>query len=78
MSDDPHDLVARNLRAISGRSASDTRRSTSALVARCWPGGGMDSAEPEAREWLRRWAPARMGQPTLTCSCAAGRCALCN
>jgi len=31
-----------------------------------------------AREWLRRWAPTRIELAPPDCSCASGRCPLCN
>jgi hypothetical protein len=48
-----------------------------ALVQRLWPGGG-DRSEPAAREWLRRWRPARAFPLEHGCDCSAGRCGYCN
>ena len=53
------------------------------LLARCGalpsaPDASADRTVPAAREWLRRWAPRTMAAPAPACSCAAGRCAVCN
>lgn len=37
-----------------------------------------DHTKPAAREWVRRWGPARLGATLPDCSCAAGRCPVCN
>jgi hypothetical protein len=37
-----------------------------------------DRTHPVAREWVRRWRPARAAVAVAVCSCATGRCALCN
>lgn len=37
-----------------------------------------DRTIPAAREWLARWRPARAAVPIRACTCAAGRCAVCN
>jgi hypothetical protein len=39
---------------------------------------GDDHTQPAAREWVRRWGPARLGATLPGCSCAAGRCTVCN
>jgi hypothetical protein len=44
----------------------------------CWPGGAADRTEPVARLWLRLWRPARTAAILPVCSCAAGRCSVCN
>jgi hypothetical protein len=40
--------------------------------------GRSDRDVPIARDWLRRWLPLRAPLTPLVCSCAAGRCAVCN
>lgn len=37
-----------------------------------------DRTEPVAREWVRRWGPSPFATVLSDCSCAVGRCALCN
>ena len=52
---------------------------TWALLDRTWPSGHCDVARPGATEWVRRWTPARGTDAALAaCSCAVGRCAVCN
>ena len=34
--------------------------------------------DPVALEWLRRWSPQRVTFSTPTCTCAGGRCEVCN
>jgi hypothetical protein len=48
------------------------------VAGRCWPGGPADRTEPAALHWLRRWRPVRAFAALPVCSCAAGRCAVCN
>jgi hypothetical protein len=44
----------------------------------CWPGGHADRTTPAALEWVRRWGPRGVKPATPDCSCAHGRCAVCN
>jgi hypothetical protein len=37
-----------------------------------------DRIEPAALRWLRRWRPERAAVSLPVCSCAVGRCAICN
>jgi hypothetical protein len=69
---------ADHIESIARRGDRDEQRLTTALLHRAWPGGSADRSEPVALEWLRRWGPARMVDGALTCSCATGRCAVCN
>lgn len=39
---------------------------------------GADATHPVARDWVRRWGPARTATALPDCSCAAGRCSVCN
>lgn len=57
-------------------AAADGRRLT-ALVRRSWPSGS-DATLPAAREWIRRWGPARVVAPPADCACASGTCGWCN
>jgi len=72
------DQVASFIRAAAGRTPADTDRLAAMLREGCWPGGAVDRSEPGAREWLRRWRPASSAPPMFECSCARGRCRVCN
>jgi hypothetical protein len=47
------------------------------LVRRSWPAGS-DATQPAARDWIRRWGPARITADPPECGCAAGTCGWCN
>jgi hypothetical protein len=49
----------------------------SRLVGRCWPAAS-DATQPSARDWVRRWGPARGAAPLPECGCRAGACIVCN
>jgi hypothetical protein len=74
----PDPSVPAIVEAISSRTEQETHRLATMLRSWCWPGGGSDRTEPGAIEWVRRWGPNRQGGQSLDCSCAAGRCFLCN
>jgi hypothetical protein len=74
---DESDITA-HIEAISTRPDGETRRLVSHMLGSCWPGGHSDRTEPGALEWVRRWGPARRRGAPLACSCARGRCAVCN
>jgi hypothetical protein len=79
MADQPSDHpIAAHIESISSRAESDTQRLVSAMLTRCWPGDSGDRSEPGALEWLRRWGPRGLKPIPLACSCAAGRCLVCN
>ncbi len=79
MADHPRDhRIAAHIESISSRAESDTERLISAMLGRCWPGDSGDRTEPGALEWLRRWGPRGLEPIPLVCSCAAGRCRVCN
>jgi hypothetical protein len=81
MPDDPRDardrLIADHIRSILARAEPDSRRLAAAMVHSCWPAGG-DRTEPAAIEWVRGWGPRGLAFLPVTCSCAAGRCRICN
>jgi hypothetical protein len=60
------------------RTAADHDRLASHLRGWCRPGGATDRTEPVARGWVPRWGPARLDAVVLECTCAQGRCPLCN
>lgn len=70
--------IAAFIRAIDGRSARDADRFAAMLERHSWPSGSEDRLEPGALEWVRRWGPGRLTAEPLDCSCAHGRCAVCN
>lgn len=63
-------------RVTHGDELADLR--LSAATRECWPGGSEDRTEPAALYWLRQWRPAQALATLPACSCAAGRCAICN
>jgi hypothetical protein len=71
-------FVAALVEAVGTRTDAQADQLAAALGQRCWPGGPSDRTEPSAREWVRRWGPRRVGPVALPCSCARGRCRLCN
>ncbi|MDX6650682.1 MAG: hypothetical protein QOJ97_2633 [Solirubrobacteraceae bacterium] len=76
MDDQAH--LAEHIESIATRTDSASERLATALLHCAWPGGSADRSEPAGLEWVRRWGPATMASGALTCSCAQGRCALCN
>lgn len=70
--------IAEHIESISMRRELDTQRLVSAMARRCWPGGRGDRSKPVASEWVRRWAPRSVGVLPPACSCALGRCGVCN
>lgn len=72
------DLIREIVEAIDGRSGDQSHRLIDMLSGVCWPSGPGDRLEHGALEWVRRWAPKRMEAASQRCSCAAGRCRVCN
>jgi hypothetical protein len=70
-------LLERLLAALAARTPAETLALTTRLQRSCWP-GGEDRTEPAAREWVRRWRQGVLPPLRSTCSCPAGRCAVCN
>lgn len=70
--------IATHIESLASRGEPDTDILLSAMLAFCWPGRSADRTEPTALEWLRRWGPKRGGVALPACSCADGRCRLCN
>ncbi|MEA2457493.1 MAG: hypothetical protein QOC95_465 [Thermoleophilaceae bacterium] len=72
-------IVAALVASIDGRSEPQTDFTVRGLVRGSWPGGTADRTLPAAAEWLRRWGPGNVERSYFEdCSCAAGRCAVCN
>jgi hypothetical protein len=79
MPDDSRDThIEAHIELISARADPDTERLVAAMLGRSWPGGFGDRSEPAALEWVRRWGPGRSMPTILVCSCAIGRCGVCN
>ena len=74
----PEPSVPAIVDAIATRTVRETDGLTTMLRSWCWPGGGADTREPGAVEWLLRWGPDGQSKQPLDCSCAAGRCFVCN
>jgi len=70
--------IAAHIESVAARDESDTSRLVSRMLGRCWPGGTGDRTEAGALEWVRRWGPRGAGAVPPVCSCAAGRCRICN
>ena len=75
MSDPDPRLVARVVEAIAGRTDAQGAALAAALAARWSP---PDRHDPAALQWLRRWNPEPAHFPAPACSCASGRCLVCN
>jgi hypothetical protein len=73
---EPH--VAALVERIATRTPAETELLVAAMLQRSWPGGPSDRLEPAALDWVRRWTPRSADGPALECSCALGRCAVCN
>lgn len=70
--------LARHLDAIAARTRADGQRLADDLLGATWPGGHHDRSERGALDWVRRWRPRTVAIETAACSCAAGRCVVCN
>jgi hypothetical protein len=68
-------LVARVVQVLEERTPAQGELLAATLAAR-W--SASDRHEPTAHEWLRRWTPKTAHFVTPMCTCAAGRCRICN
>jgi hypothetical protein len=75
MTDPDHRLVARLVTTLAERSPAQGEILAATLAAR-W--SASDRHEPAAHEWLCHWTPKHAHFITPACTCAAGRCRLCN
>ena len=66
------------IEALAARSESETHSLARMLLRRSWPGDSMDRRQPGAVEWVRRWGPSGPAPLPPGCSCAVGRCGVCN
>jgi hypothetical protein len=73
-----HQPIAAHITSVRTRSSVHTTALTAALVRRSWPGGVADRSEPTALPWVKRWGSGQLIPVTRACSCAEGRCLVCN
>jgi hypothetical protein len=74
---DPEELRT-HIETASRHRGYQARQLTSRILGTCWPGGSEDRIDRAALDWLAFWQPDRNGAALPACSCAAGRCAVCN
>jgi hypothetical protein len=72
------DFMREHIESVARRDEHRTLEAITHIVRVCWPGGPSDRIERGAVEWVRRWRPTVIGAALPACSCADGRCALCN
>jgi len=72
------DFIRKQIEALAARSGRAHPSAVGRILTTCWPGGVADRAEPVALRWLRQWRPATANLALPTCSCAGGRCSVCN
>ena len=72
------DRIREHIASVTARDDAETLSLIRRFQRACWPGGANDRIEPRARHWLQRWRPASAAGPVPSCSCAHGRCAVCN
>jgi hypothetical protein len=70
--------IVAHISSVRTRSSVHTTALTAALVRRCWPGGVADRSEPTALPWVERWGSANLTPAPRPCTCADGRCLVCN
>ena len=75
MTDPDHRLVERIVTVLGERTQAQGDLLAATLAAR-W--SASDRHEPDAHEWLQRWTPKPAHFVSPTCTCAAGRCLVCN
>jgi hypothetical protein len=73
-----HDEIREHIESAARQEVRDAHRLTARLLRACWPGGSADRSERAALAWIARWRPERTGAPIPACSCATGRCDVCN
>lgn len=78
MDERPTDPLHRLIASVARRSDAEARELARTIARRCWPVAPADRDEPAAREWLRRWSPRPAPLLPPACSCASGRCTVCN
>jgi hypothetical protein len=71
-------LVTALIETIATWTDADKDRLASMLGTHCWPGGVPDRQESAGMEPLRHWRPGGPSPAMPACSCARGRCTICN
>jgi hypothetical protein len=66
------------IEALTARGAGESMQLVVRMGRHCWPGGPADRTTQVARDWVKRWGPRAVLTPAPDCSCASGRCVLCN
>jgi hypothetical protein len=73
------DDLMKHIAAIASQSRSELARLSESLRRGSWPASGRDDRrEPGAVPWLQRWRPLGAPFAAPACSCADGRCLVCN
>ncbi len=72
------DFIREQIEALADRGANGQRVTFGWILAACWPGGPADRAHPAAMSWLRHWHPTKAAANIPLCTCATGRCRVCN
>ena len=72
------DRIREHIADVGARGEAETSFLSSRIQRACWPRGVGDRMEPYARRWRAHWRPARAAGPVPACSCARGRCLICN
>jgi hypothetical protein len=72
------EIILSLIQSLAARKEGESRQLTLRIGRHCWPGGLADRTAPAALDWVRRWGPRGVVPPTPGCSCAHGRCAVCN
>jgi hypothetical protein len=72
-----HQQLADLIASLAAGGRADAARLALALRRSCWPGDG-EGTDALARHRLRRSGPRAFTPVVLACTCAAGRCRLCN
>ena len=67
-----------HIESVADRHDTDIDRLIASILVHCWPGGTGDRTQAVALEWIRRWGPHAAAPPRPACTCAGGRCTLCN
>jgi hypothetical protein len=74
-----HREIIEHIKSVSARAQSHAAAPASIVaLGRCWPGGTADRTEPSALAWVRGWGPRAAGVARPACTCAEGRCRVCN
>jgi hypothetical protein len=77
--EDAHRDRVHHLIGIAERETRDGRAGLADSLHRwCWPNGGADRTDPAGRGRIHRLGPELLDELDVDCTCADGRCTLCN